>query len=184
MELHAVPPSGRRRPAVWLGVFAASMLALAACSGAGASPTVAPPASSAPPATSAPASPPATSAPPSPATGTAQIDEATSSKLGPILTGTGGMTLYTFSPDTATSSACTSAACVKFWPVFTAAAGTHPSAGNGVMGSVGTFGRPDGTSQVTYNGHQLYFFAGDKAPGDATGQGVVGFGGTWSVATP
>ena len=191
MELQLARRPVRRRPAFWLGVFAASALGLAACSGAGANPstpgtTTAPvvaPATTAP-ATTAPPSAPASTAPPSTAGGGAAIDVATSNKLGPILTGTGGMTLYTFSPDTATSSACTSAACVKFWPIFTTPAGTKPTAGSGAMGTVGTFTRPDGSAQVTYNGHQLYFFAGDKAAGDTNGQGVVGFGGTWKVATP
>jgi len=44
---------------------------------------------------------------------------------------------------------------------------------------LGEITRADGTKQVTYNDMPLYYFAGDKAPGDTTGQGV---GGAWLVA--
>jgi predicted lipoprotein with Yx(FWY)xxD motif len=50
-----------------------------------------------------------------------------------------------------------------------------------VTGTVGTIARPEGTTQVTYNGHPLYLFTGDSAAGQTNGQGVVAFGGTWTV---
>ena len=49
---------------------------------------------------------------------------------------------------------------------------------------MGTSPRADGTQQITYDGHPLYYFAGDKAPGDVRGQGIHNFGGGWYVVTP
>jgi predicted lipoprotein with Yx(FWY)xxD motif len=87
-------------------------------------------------------------------------------------------TLYAFSADSATTSMC-SGQCAVIWPpVLTA---TAPVAGSGVTGSLlGTIARPDGTFQVTYNGHPLYFFA--KALDAGTqGAGITAFGGTFST---
>lgn len=173
MDLFDVPARRVARSTSIVGLIAAGALALAACTGSAASPTLGPP--------SAGASSPATSGG---GGASAVVALASSSSLGPILTGAGGRTLYTFSPDTATTSACTSTGCVAAWPIATVPAGTTPTAGSGVTGTLGTFSRPDGTLQITYNGHQLYFYVGDAAPGDTAGQGLVGFGGTWSVATP
>lgn len=81
------------------------------------------------------------------------------------------MTVYTFSNDKANSgtSACTGG-CLTKWPALTVSAGTKPTAGSGVTGMLGTFTRTDnGTLQVTYNGLPLYFYSGDKAPGDTNG---------------
>jgi predicted lipoprotein with Yx(FWY)xxD motif len=98
------------------------------------------------------------------------------SSLGQILTTADGMTLYLFTPDTATSSACTDG-CATAWPPLTTAA----VGGEGLdAAQFGTLDRGDGTTQVTYYGHPLYLFSGDAAPGDATGQGS---GGKWYVVT-
>jgi predicted lipoprotein with Yx(FWY)xxD motif len=88
-----------------------------------------------------------------------------------LVAGSNGMTVYTFSNDTANSgkSAC-SGGCLSKWPALTVAAGAAPAAGAGVSGTLGTITRADdGTLQVTYNGLPLYFYAGDKAPGDTNG---------------
>ena len=88
-----------------------------------------------------------------------------------LVAGSSGMTLYTFSKDVKDggSSAC-SGGCIAKWPALTVAAGAAPAAGTGVTGKLGTITRADdGTLQVTYNGLPLYFFSGDKAPGDANG---------------
>ena len=87
-----------------------------------------------------------------------------------VLTDANGMTLYTFDKDGAgaTTSACTGG-CATAWPPLTAT-GT-PTAGPGVSGTVATI--PGG--QVTLDGHPLYRWQGDKAPGDATGDGINGF---------
>jgi predicted lipoprotein with Yx(FWY)xxD motif len=88
-----------------------------------------------------------------------------------LAAGPNGMTVYTFTKDTAGSgqSAC-SGACLTKWPALTVPAGSSPTAGNGVAGQLGTITRADnGTMQVTYNGLPLYFYAGDNAPGDTNG---------------
>lgn len=88
-----------------------------------------------------------------------------------LVAGSNNMTVYTFSSDTAGSgkSAC-SGGCLTKWPAVTVAAGSAPSAGTGVSGTLATITRADdGTLQVTYNGLPLYFYAGDKAPGDTNG---------------
>ncbi len=74
-------------------------------------------------------------------------------------------------------SACTGA-CAVNWPPLRVR-GT-PLVGSGAKPSdVGTTTRPDGTSQLTYNGHPLYTFANDKKPGDTNGEGISAFGGSW-----
>lgn len=79
------------------------------------------------------------------------------------------MTLYQFSMDQAGSgtSACTGS-CASEWPPLTIPAGTMPNA-PGISGQWGTITRPDGSTQVTYNGRPLYFFSGDSKPGDIKG---------------
>jgi predicted lipoprotein with Yx(FWY)xxD motif len=102
--------------------------------------------------------------------------------LGTILVDAQGRTLYMLSADTATKSACTGQ-CPTFWPPLTM--NGSPTAGSGANASLlGTITRSDGTSQVTYNRHPLYTFAKDQKAGDTNGQGVVAFGGTWSVLAP
>jgi predicted lipoprotein with Yx(FWY)xxD motif len=80
------------------------------------------------------------------------------------------MTVYNFTNDVKDSgkSAC-SGGCLTKWPALTVPAGGTPTAGSGVTGKLATITRDDGTLQVTYNGLPLYFFQGDKAPGDANG---------------
>jgi predicted lipoprotein with Yx(FWY)xxD motif len=81
------------------------------------------------------------------------------------------MTVYTFDKDVAGSgaSACTGG-CLDKWPALTVTAGDTPTGGPGVTGTLGTIVRTDsGATQVTYGGLPLYFFVGDKAPGDANG---------------
>lgn len=81
-----------------------------------------------------------------------------------------GRALYLFTKDTAGASACTGDCLVK-WPVLP---GTV-SAGAGVdAGKIGTITRPDGGTQASYAGKPLYYFFGDKTPGDTAGQGVNG----------
>ena len=88
-----------------------------------------------------------------------------------VVAGSNNMTLYQFSSDVADNgkSACTGG-CITKWPALTVAAGTTPTAGTGVTGKLATITRADdGTLQVTYNGLPLYFYSGDKAPGDTNG---------------
>jgi predicted lipoprotein with Yx(FWY)xxD motif len=104
-----------------------------------------------------------------------------SSKLGKILVDGDGRTLYLWEADKGTTSTC-DAACASAWPPLTTAG--QPVAGSGVSASkLGTTDRSDGTTEVTYNGHPLYTFTGDGAPGQTTGQGSDGFGAEWYVVS-
>jgi predicted lipoprotein with Yx(FWY)xxD motif len=95
------------------------------------------------------------------------------------LTDATGRTIYVFAADTTTQSTCYNS-CASFWPpVLTSGA---PSASGGVAAAkLGTTKRTDGTTQVTYNGHPLYTFKLDSAPGDTNGQGKNLSGGLWWV---
>ena len=118
---------------------------------------------------------------PSPAAASGAPGKATlgdaASGLGTVLVNAQGRTLYLFAIDSATMSACTGD-CATFWPPL--ATKEEPTVGAAENASlVGTITRADGSSQVTYNGHPLYTYAGDQKPGDTTGQGLVVFGGAW-----
>lgn len=102
--------------------------------------------------------------------------------LGKVLVNSKGHTLYHFRTDTGTTSNC-SGDCATNWPPLTAS-GT-PKVGKGVKSSLaGTTPRSDGSSQVTYNGHPLYTFQGDKKAGATNGQGLNAFGAQWFVLSP
>jgi predicted lipoprotein with Yx(FWY)xxD motif len=105
------------------------------------------------------------------------------SKLGTILAaGPKHLTVYLFEADKGTSSAC-SGACAKAWPPVTTA-GEPTVSGAAVAADLGTTMRSDGTKQVTYKGHPLYFFEKDGDSGDAYGQGSKAFGAGWYVLKP
>jgi predicted lipoprotein with Yx(FWY)xxD motif len=107
---------------------------------------------------------------------------ATSSKLGTILVDGSGRTLYLFEKDQPNRSAC-SGACVAAWPVDSSSGA--PKAGSGVKASLlGMIKRSDGSPQVTYNRHPLYYFARDSGPDQQNGQGIDAFGAEWYVVTP
>jgi predicted lipoprotein with Yx(FWY)xxD motif len=87
-----------------------------------------------------------------------------------LVAGSNGMTVYTYTKDTAGGASTCTGGCLTKWPAVTVAAGAKPTAGDGVSGMLATITRPDdGTLQVTYNGLPLYFYQGDKAPGDTSG---------------
>ena len=166
------------------GLVAAALFA-AACGSAStgaANPYGSPPAS---PSASPVAAP---SASPSPVTPTPKVATGTkigvgSTRVGRVLVDGKGRTLYLFAADSGTNSTCNSTACVQYWPpVRTTGA---PQAGAGVSASLlGTTKRQDGTTEVTYAGHPLYYFISDNKAGDVTGQGINGFGGPWYVVSP
>jgi predicted lipoprotein with Yx(FWY)xxD motif len=105
-----------------------------------------------------------------------------STKLGKVLVDGNGRTLYLFEADKTTKSTCYGA-CAGIWPPLTAAGA--PKAGPHVVGSeLGTTKRTDGTTEVTYHGHPLYYYAGDAQPGDTTGQALDQFGAEWYVLAP
>ena len=168
-------------------------LAVAACSGSAATTVTAPPAAAAP-ASAAPAS--AAAAPASAApstsgsggydsgggygkgtggsTGSASVSLAKTS-LGTVLVGAGDKTLYVFLADSTGTSACTGS-CATNWPPL---AGDKPALGAGLTAAeFGSITRADGTTQVTFHGRPLYYFAGDQAAGQTNGQGI---GSKWYV---
>lgn len=104
-------------------------------------------------------------------------------KLGTILAaGPKKLTVYMFEADKGTTSSC-NGACARVWPPVTTSAA--PSGGAGaVSADLGTTKRSDGTEQVTYKGHPLYFYDDDKDSGDAYGQGSKAFGASWYVLKP
>ncbi len=113
------------------------------------------------------------------ASGIRQVMLAANPKLGSILTDAQGRTLYLLTKDGADQPSCY-AGCAQLWPPFISS--TRAIAGSGVdVTKLGTAMRTDGATQVTYNGHPLYYFAQDLKPGDANGQG---FGGIWFVVSP
>ena len=111
--------------------------------------------------------------------GPAAVNVGQNAALGSFLVDSKGMTLYLFTKDTPNTSNCYGS-CATYWPpLLTKGAAL---AGNGVTASMlGTTARTDGTSQVTYNGWPLYYYASDKAAGDTTGENVKG---VWFVVTP
>ncbi|MEZ0074099.1 hypothetical protein [Planotetraspora sp. GP83] len=114
-------------------------------------------------------------------TGPARIDVA-ETKLGKVLVGLEGRTLYLFTKDTNGKSTCVGACATAWPPVLTLG---RPQAGTGVRADlIGGFKREDGMTQVTYNHHPLYYYAKDEKAGDTKGQGVKDFGGEWYAVTP
>jgi predicted lipoprotein with Yx(FWY)xxD motif len=102
---------------------------------------------------------------------TAKIGHAT------VLTTSKGFALYWFAPDTATKSNC-NGSCAQIWPPV-----KGPATASGVKGKFATIKRSNGSVQATYNGHPLYTFTGDTAPGQAKGNGLNVNGGVWHEAT-
>jgi len=96
-----------------------------------------------------------------------------------ILTDAQGKTLYYFTPDTATTSACTGA-CAQNWPPLMATGSGAPTSATPLSGKLTSLTTANG-NQVAYNGHMLYTFAGDSGPGQTAGEGLLG---KWFVATP
>jgi predicted lipoprotein with Yx(FWY)xxD motif len=104
-------------------------------------------------------------------------------KLGTILdAGPKHMTVYLFEADKNGQSAC-SGECAKAWPPVTTS-GEPQAGGQAVQSDLSTITRPDGTKQVTYKGHPLYFFIKDGDAGDAYGEGSKAFGASWYVMKP
>ena len=165
---------------IWgAAALAALALTVSACASSGSSSTTSgstPAAAGSSPATSAAASSPAA------AGGTALAVRTIGGQQ--VLTNSAGLTLYWFAPDTSTTSKCTGS-CATYWPPVKGPA----TAGSGVTGTLGTITRSDGTKQATYDGHPLYTYAADTAPGQNKGNGLNVSGGLWyemtvSGATP
>ena len=95
-----------------------------------------------------------------------------------ILTNAQGMTLYYFKPDTATKSDCTGS-CASNWPPLVFTGSGSPVSANALPGTLSVVTDTHG-QQVEYNGHLLYSYSGDTAPGQTHGEGIKG---VWFVAT-
>ncbi len=152
--------SGPARLRILLGLLAAAAAAaaLVACGSAGASS----PSSS------------GSSSPAAAAAGT--VKTATIAGV-TVLTSSKGFTLYSFAPDTSTTSKC-NGTCAQNWPPV-----QGPVTAAGVTGTLGTITRSDGSVQATFDGHPLYTFAGDTAPGQNKGNGLNAAGGLWHEIT-
>jgi len=94
-----------------------------------------------------------------------------------VLADSKGFTLYSFGPDTPTTSNC-NGTCAQNWPPE-----KGPVTAAGIKGTFGTIKRSDGSTQATFDGHPLYTFAGDNAPGQANGNGLNAAGGVWHEIT-
>ncbi|MGP4017840.1 COG4315 family predicted lipoprotein [Saccharopolyspora sp. 5N708] len=102
--------------------------------------------------------------------------------LGTVLTGPDGRTVYLFDKDSSPQSTCL-AGCAKDWPPLTTTG--PPVAGAAVNPALLTTSkRPDGSTQVVYNGHPLYYYIGDELPGQADGGGLYSDGGNWYAVSP
>lgn len=113
----------------------------------------------------------------SPAAATAGSLKITTIGGATVLTSSKGFTLYSFAPDTPTKSNC-NGACAQNWPPV-----KGPATASGVKGTFGTIKRSDGSTQATFDGHPLYTFVGDTAPGQAKGNGLNAAGGLWHEIT-
>src|SRR3984957_16623839 len=164
--------SKRTKLVAGVGGALAAAATVAACSSAGSS------TAAAPAAPSSPAAPPSPPAPSSPAGGSAAaaspagagasasggtVITTAKSSAGTGLTNGSGKAVYLWTKDTGDMSNC-NGACAGAWPPVTTT-GTATAAGGAKASDIGTITRSDGTKQVTYDGHPLYYFSGDSGPG-------------------
>jgi predicted lipoprotein with Yx(FWY)xxD motif len=126
---------------------------------------------------SAAASSPTTSGSSSPAAAAASTVKTATIAGVTVLTNSQGFTLYSFAPDTSTTSKC-NGTCAQNWPPV-----KGPVTAAGVTGTFGAITRSDGSVQATFDGHPLYTFAGDTAPGQNKGNGLNAAGGLWHEIT-
>ncbi len=156
-------------PVRWLAPagLAVAALAVAACGSSTNSPNSG---SSASPAASAPMS--------SSAAAAGNVLKTTTISGATVVTNSQGFTLYWFAPDTSAVSRC-NGSCAVYWPPVKAPV----TAGSGVTGTIGQIKRSDGSMQATYNGHPLYTYKADTAPGQASGNGLNASGGVWHEVT-
>jgi predicted lipoprotein with Yx(FWY)xxD motif len=151
--------SARLRMLLALPAAVAAAAALVACSSAGASPSSTAGSSI------------------SPAAAAASTVKTTTIAGVTVLTNSTGFTLYSFAPDTPTTSKC-NGTCAQNWPPL-----KGPVTAADVTGTFGTIKRSDGSVQATFDGHPLYTFVGDTAPGQAKGNGLNAAGGLWHEIT-
>lgn len=115
--------------------------------------------------------------------GSTTVSSISNAKLGEqLVVDAQGRTLYALSPETTHHLLCKSSECLKFWPPLTVRSSkTKLTAGSSVHGRLAILRRSNGTLQVTLGGLPLYRYSGDRAKGEANGQHIHSFGGTWHV---
>lgn len=101
---------------------------------------------------------------------------------GTFLTDGSGRTVYLWVKDGMNKSTCTGA-CASAWPPVMDK-GQLTASGGAKASDLGTIARPGGGKQVTYDGHALYYFAGDSTAGQTSGQGSDSFGAKWWLVAP
>jgi predicted lipoprotein with Yx(FWY)xxD motif len=153
---------GRVPMPVKLGVPVAAGLLAAACGSAAGSTAAGTPANS--------------------ASTTATVIESHAGSAGSFLTNGSGRAVYLWAADSMNKSTC-SGACAGAWPPVTTK-GNVTAADGAKTTDLGTITRSDGSKQVTYDGHPLYYFAGDSGPGQTNGQGSDSFGAKWWLVAP
>ena len=116
------------------------------------------------------------------ASGSAMVISTKAGSLGTYLTDGSGRSVYLWEKDPSGKSVC-DGACAGSWPPVTTT-GSVTASGSAVASDLGTITRSDGTKQVTYNGHPLYYYAGDSSAGMTSGQGNNGFGAKWWLVAP
>jgi predicted lipoprotein with Yx(FWY)xxD motif len=169
------PGGSRRRAATLVAALVIGTGALAGCGGGSSSTS-----GSTSTKSTTTSLPPVAKPPPNAEEGTVFVSLGSAAGLGQVLVDSEGHTLYAFSNDSAKAATC-EGACAKAWPPLLVEQGEpHPSNG-AAAARLGTITRADGSRQVTYAGHPLYSFGGDKQPGEANGNGSSAFGGTWSA---
>ena len=154
------------RPHLFRGVVALGVIALAAACGS-----------------NGPGSAGTTVSPATSAASGVDLEQGTAKVMGAnetVLTSPAGLTLYYLTVDTTTAPKC-NGGCLTNWPPLLS--NGNPSSMVPLTGTLIVVMNANG-DQVAYNGHLLYRFAGDKAKGDAKGEGLQAFGGVWKVATP
>jgi len=114
--------------------------------------------------------------------GSAMVITTKAGSTGTFLTDGSGRTVYLWAKDGMDASAC-SGACTALWPPVTTG-GTPTASGSAKASDLGTITRSDGAKQVTYDGHALYYYAGDSGAGQTNGQGTDSFGAKWWLIAP
>jgi predicted lipoprotein with Yx(FWY)xxD motif len=116
---------------------------------------------------------------------TVTINSASNSKLGErVAVNSQGLTLYALGGESSTHLLCKSSECLAFWPPVTVPSRrARLKAGSNVQGRLGVLRRSNGILQVTLRGMPLYRFVKDHAKGEANGQGIESFGGTWRAVS-
>jgi predicted lipoprotein with Yx(FWY)xxD motif len=174
----------KRSNAGILGVTGIVALAIAGCGGGGStsSSSAASATTASTPTASTPAAATTTTAASGATAGIATVSVAKSSLGSILIAGPKQKTVYLFVADKGPMSTCSSA-CAEVWPPVTTT-GNPKATGGANAADLGTITRSDGTKQVTYKGHPLYYYVGDGTSGETSGQGLNSFGAPWYVLTP